>query len=138
MQANGFDRWIELNINGRHGDSEKQALLTFSKCLDINGDDIAALLGLFRISARTGKTKRIKYYLRKYLNRHPHDIAIMLCLAGILITEDNYGTAYDVLTEILVLDSSNETAIDLMEELENIADQNIATRKKETQLLQTR
>lgn len=136
MLANKFEGWLGLETYDRQVDAGKQAILTFSKSLDINGDDFAALLGLFRVSKRTGKTVRIKYYLRQYLNRHPHDVAIMLCLAGILITEDNYDDARDVLTGIMALDSCNETATCLIEELDYMKVQNNVVLKEEMRLLQ--
>lgn len=136
MLANGFDGWLGLETYDRHVDAGKQAMATFSKCLDINGDDIAALLGLFRVSTRMGKTERIKFYLKQYLSRHPHDIAIMLCLASILITEDNYDAAQDVLIDVLILDNTNETATCLIEELDNLKAQNNIVMNEEMRLLQ--
>lgn len=135
MPANRFEGWLGLEKYDRQVDAGKQAILNFSKSLDINGDDLAALLGLFRVSKRMGKTTRIKHYLRQYLNRHPHDVAIMLCFASILITEDKYDDAQDVLTRILALDSCNETATCLIEELDYMKAQNNIVLKKEMRLL---
>ena len=98
----------------------RKALSMFSRCLELDGDDMTALLGLLEMSHRTGDLDRIKYFLRQYLARYPHDIAIMLCLASVYLQEEQFDAARQILMDVLILDADNITAVDLIEELDHM------------------
>jgi len=113
-----------------------KALSMFSRCLELNGDNMTAMLGLFEASHRVRRMDEIRYFLQRYLARHPQDIAIMLCLASVYLRAEQFGAARRVLADVLILDADNMTAVGLMEELDHISNQLGFDSVKEMYLLQ--
>lgn len=115
----------------------QKALSMYSRCLELDGDDMTALLGLLEISHQTGDLEEIEYFLRHYLATYPHDIAIMLCLASVYLQEEQFDAARHVLTDVLILDADNTTAVDLIEELDHMEAQDSIEHIKEMYLVQS-
>ena len=114
----------------------QKAMSMYSRCLELDGDDMTALLGLLEISHLTGDLDEIRYFLRQYLTNYPHDVAIMLCLASVYLQAEQFGTARQMLTDVLVLDADNITAVDLIEELDHMEGQDSLEHIKEMYLMQ--
>ncbi len=114
----------------------QKALSMYSRCLELDGDDMTALLGLLEISHQTGDLDEIKYFLRQYMARHPHDVAIMLCLASVYLQAEQFAEARQILTDVLILDADNITAVDLIEELDHMEGQDSIEHIKAMYLMQ--
>jgi tetratricopeptide (TPR) repeat protein len=101
----------------------QQAFELYMKCLEIDGDNITALLGLFQTSCQIGSFAKIIYYLQAYLDTHPRDTAVMFCLAALYIKEGRLLQSQKILRGILALDQANQEAANLLEEVEHLLSQ---------------
>ncbi len=97
----------------------KEAFEMYLKCLELDTDNLTALLGLFQASCRMGSFSRVTHYLELYLNMHPSDTAVMFSLAALYMKDDKFEQSGKMLSEILVLDPANEDAIKLLEEVDH-------------------
>jgi tetratricopeptide (TPR) repeat protein len=104
-------------IAQKKGDYEK-AFEMYLKCLEVNTDNLTALLGLFQTSCQMGSFAKVIHYLELYLNTHPEDCSVMFALAALYVKESNFEQSKDILTKILKIDSKNEDAVNLLEEVE--------------------
>jgi tetratricopeptide (TPR) repeat protein len=94
------------------------ALDMYLKCLDLDTNNLTALLGLFQSSCQMGTFAKVIYYLDVYLQMHPDDESVLFSLAAINMKESRFGQSKKLLQRILVLDSDNKDAADLLEEVE--------------------
>lgn len=97
----------------------QQAFELYMKSLELNIDNITALLGLFQTSCRMGSFAKIIYYLEVYLSMHPGDTCVMFSLAALYMRDDRLERSKKILLDILVLDPANKDAADLLEEIEH-------------------
>ena len=88
--------------------------------LELNSDDLTALLGLFQVSCRMKSFAKVIYYLDLYLDMHPGDISVMFCLATLHMKDGRDLKARKILQDILILDPKNEDAANLLEEVDNV------------------
>ena len=96
-----------------------QAFALYLKSLELNCDDLTALLGLFQMSCRIGSFKKVIYYLQVYLDMHPGDTSVMFCLATLLLREGQSESARRLLKDLLLLEPGHLDATHLLEEVEN-------------------
>ncbi|MCX5633273.1 MAG: tetratricopeptide repeat protein [Phycisphaerae bacterium] len=101
----------------RRADYEK-ALEMYLKCLELDTDNLTALLGLFQTSCQMGSFAKVIHYLELYLSVHPHDNSVMFALAAIYVKEGRFEQSRKVLLDILTLDCGNKDAANLLEEVE--------------------
>lgn len=106
----------------------KQAFEMYLKCLELDIDNLTALLGLFQTSCQMGSFAKIIYYLEAYLNMHPGDTSVMFSLAALYMRDARFEKSRKILMDILTLDSANKDAVDLLEEVEH----NLAQARQET------
>ena len=100
------------------GDYQK-AFEMYLKCLELDTDNLTALLGLFQTSCQMGSFSKVTYYLELYLDTNPGDTAVMFSLAALYMKDDKFEKSRKIISDILVLDSTNEDAINLLEEVEH-------------------
>jgi tetratricopeptide (TPR) repeat protein len=100
------------------GDYE-QAFEMYLKCLELNTDDLTALLGLFQTSCHMNSFAKVIHYLEVYLDMHPGDGSVMLSLAALYMKENRFEQSRKILLDILILDPANKDAVDLLEEVEH-------------------
>jgi tetratricopeptide (TPR) repeat protein len=100
------------------GDYE-QAFEMYLKCLELDTDNLTALLGLFQTSCQMGTFSRVIQYLQIYLDMHPDDTAVMFSLASLYIKEAQFEKAKQVLLDLTKLQPENEDAANLLEEIEH-------------------
>ncbi len=86
--------------------------------LDLDTNNLTALLGLFQSSCQMETFAKVIYYLDVYLQMHPDDESVLFSLAAINMKESRFGQSKKLLQRILVLDSDNKDAADLLEEVE--------------------
>ena len=65
----------------------KQAFEMYLKCLELDTDNLTALLGLFQASCQMGSFAKVIYYLQLYLDMHPADISVMFSLAALYMKD---------------------------------------------------
>ncbi|MGB8225617.1 MAG: tetratricopeptide repeat protein [Sedimentisphaerales bacterium] len=112
----------------RRADYEK-ALEMYLKCLELDTDNLTALLGLFQTSCQMGSFAKVIHYLELYLSAHPHDNSVMFALAAIYVKEGRFEQSRKVLLDILTLDCGNKDAANLLEEVErNLAQKQAGVR----------
>ena len=104
----------------------EKAFEMYLKCLELDTDNLTALLGLFQTSCQMGSFAKVIHYLELYLKMHPHDSSVMFSLAALYVKEGCFEQSRKILLDILTLDSKNEDAINLLEEV----DHNLAQKKQ--------
>jgi tetratricopeptide (TPR) repeat protein len=91
----------------------------YLRSLDIDSDNLTALLGLFQSSCQMGSFSKVIYYLQTYLDMHPGDTAVMFCLAALYMKDGKHAWAAKLLREVLALTPDNSDAANLLEEIDN-------------------
>ena len=97
----------------------KQAFDMYLKCLELDTDNLTALLGLFQTSCQMGSFGKVIHYLEVYLDMHPGDISVMFSLAALYVKDGCLEQAGTLLGDILALDPGNSDAANLLEEVEH-------------------
>jgi len=109
----------------KKADYEK-AFEMYLKCLELDTDNLTALLGLFQTSCQMGSFAKVIHYLKVYLSMHPDDSSVMFSLAALYVKESCFEQSRKILLDILALDSGNKDAANLLEEV----DRNLAQTKQ--------
>jgi len=91
----------------------------YLKSLELDSDNLTALLGLFQSSCAMRSFSKVIYYLGLYLDAHPGDITVMFCLATLQLKDNQLHKAKELLLNILALDAGNTDAVNLLEEVEH-------------------
>jgi tetratricopeptide (TPR) repeat protein len=95
-----------------------QAFEHYLKCLDLDSDNVGALLGLFQASCQMGSFSKVIYYLEVYLEMHPKDTAVMFCLATLYVRDNMLSWAKETLADVIAIEPKNEEALNLLEEVD--------------------
>ena len=109
----------------------QKAFDMYLKCLELDIDNLVALLGLFQTSCQMGSFAKVIHYLELYLNMHPGDTSVMFPLAALYMKDGKLERAQKILLELLDLDPENTDAAGLLEEVEHCLTQ---ARQKEVQI----
>jgi tetratricopeptide (TPR) repeat protein len=96
-----------------------QAFELYMKSLELDSDNITALLGLFQTSCQMGSFAKVIHYLQVYLNMHPGDTSVMFSLAALYMKESQLEQSQEILHDILALNPANQEAANLLEEVEH-------------------
>lgn len=96
-----------------------EALELYLKCLELDNDNLTALLGLFQTSCQMGSFARVIHYLELYLTMHAGDTAVMFCLATLYMKDGKLQPARQMLMDVLALNPENTDAANLLEEVEH-------------------
>jgi len=97
----------------------KQAFEMYLKSLELDTDNLIALLGLFQTSCQMGSFSKIIHYLEAYLNMHPGDTSVMFPLAALYMKDGKLEESQKILLDLLTLDKSHTEATNLLEEVEH-------------------
>lgn len=89
----------------------------YLKCLELDTDNLVALLGLFQTSCQMGTFSKVIYFLETYLDKHPGDTAVLFCLATLYAREDRLEDAREALLSVTALDPANAEAAALLAEV---------------------
>jgi len=108
-----------LGITAQQKTDYKRAFDMYLKCLDLDSDNLIALLGLFQASCEMGSFADITHYLEVYLDMHPGDTSVMFPLASLYMKDGRFEKSKQVLLDLLTLDENHKDAIDLLEEVEH-------------------
>jgi tetratricopeptide (TPR) repeat protein len=94
------------------------AFKMYLKCLELESDNLTALLGLFQTSCQMGSFEEISHYLRVYLDMHPGDTSVMFALSALCMKDGRLAESRKILGDILVLQPEHKDAANLLEEVE--------------------
>ena len=97
----------------------KSAFELYMKSLELDNDNITALLGLFQTSCQMGSFERIIHYLQIYLDLHPGDTSVMFTLAVLYDKDNRPDDARSTLLNLLSLDPDSADAVSMLEEVEH-------------------
>jgi tetratricopeptide (TPR) repeat protein len=87
----------------------------YLKCLELDTDNLVALLGLFQTSCQKGTFDKITQYLELYLDRHPGDTSVLFCLATLYARDGKLLQAAEGLESVLALEPDKAEAAELLE-----------------------
>jgi len=96
-----------------------QSFDLYMKSLELDSDNITALLGLFQVSCEMGSFAKVIYYLQVYLDMHPGDVSVMFALSALYLKDGQTEQARDMLRNLLALEPGNQDAVNLLEEVEH-------------------
>ncbi|MHC4561719.1 MAG: tetratricopeptide repeat protein [Planctomycetota bacterium] len=94
----------------------------YLKCLEIDGDNLVALLGLFQTSCQMGSFTKVIHYLELYLDKHPGDTSVLFCLASLYAQGGQLTEAREVLLNLLALDPGKTEAEQLLNQVQDALD----------------
>jgi len=97
----------------------KRAFEMYLKSLELDTDNLIALLGLFQTSCQMGSFAQVTHYLEMYLNMHPGDISVMFPLAALYMKDGRFEESKKILLDLLSLDENHKDAANLLEEAEH-------------------
>ena len=86
----------------------------YLKCLELDTDNLLALLGLFQTSCQMGTFEQIIHYLEVYLRTHSDDTAVLFCLATLHAREGKLQRAGKTLRDVLEIEPDNIEAAKLL------------------------
>jgi tetratricopeptide (TPR) repeat protein len=95
-----------------------EAFGMYLKCLEIENDNLTALLGMFQTSCQMGSFGKIIHYLQVYLDMHPGDVSVMFALSALYMKDGQLIQSREVLKNILALQPGHKDATNLLEEVE--------------------
>ena len=91
-----------------------RAFEMYLKCLELDTNNLIALLGLFQASCQMGTFGKIIYYLEVFLQMHPDDTAVLFCLATLHAREGRFTEAGSALRRVLELEPDKVEAAKLL------------------------
>ncbi|HSW01232.1 MAG TPA: tetratricopeptide repeat protein [Sedimentisphaerales bacterium] len=97
-----------------------QSFDLYMKSLELDNNNITALLGLFQVSCEMGSFAKVIYYLQVYLQMHPGDTSVMFALSALYLKDGQTGLARGTLQDLLALEPANRDAVNLLEEVEHM------------------
>ena len=97
----------------------EKAFEMYLKCLELDTDNLTALLGLFQVSCQMGSFEKVIHYLEVYIEMHPADTSVMYTLSALYMKDGRLEESRQSLLNILALDSENKDAANLLEEVEH-------------------
>ena len=102
----------------QHRGDHSDAFEMYLKCLELDTDNLVALLGLFQTSCRMGSFSKIIHYLEVYLENNPSDASVLFCLASLYAREGRLWRARQAVRQALKEAPDKQDAKDLLAELE--------------------
>jgi Tfp pilus assembly protein PilF len=118
LDARCAKAWCGLGMVCQMRKQHPQAQEYYLRSLEIDPDNLTALLGLFQSSCQMGSFGKVIHYLDAYLNMHPGDTAVMFCLASLYVRDGRYVEARRLLRDVLILVPENGDAANLLEEVD--------------------
>jgi Flp pilus assembly protein TadD len=103
-------------VRQQRGEHDR-AFEMYLSCLELDSDNLIALLGLFQTSCQMGTFRKVIYYLELYLDRHPGDVAVLFCLATLQAREGRLDRAEQCLLSVLALEPGKAEAEKLLGEV---------------------
>ena len=119
LEPNCAQAYAGLAMVAQQRADYKQAFEMYLKCLQLDSDNLIAILGLFQTSCQMGSFAQVTHYLEIYLNMHPGDTSVMFPLAALYMKDGRLEQSRKILLDLLALDPDNNDAANLLEEVEH-------------------
>jgi len=119
LDANCAKAYAGLAMVAQQRHEHPQAFDFYMKSLELDTDNISALLGLFQVSCEMGSFAKVIYYLEVYLQMHPGDTSVLFALAALYLKDSRPEQAKNTLLNLLALEPANHDAVNLLEEVEH-------------------
>ena len=119
LDANCAKAYAGLGLIAQQKTDYKQAFEMYLKSLELDTENLIALLGLFQTSCQMGSFAQVIHYLDVYLNMHPGDTSVMFPLAALYMKDGRFEESKKVLLDVLTLDENHKDAANLLEEVEH-------------------
>jgi tetratricopeptide (TPR) repeat protein len=119
LDASCAKAYAGLGLVAQQRADYKQAFEMYLKCLELDTDNLIALLGLFQTSSQMGSFAKVTHYLEVYLNMHPGDTSVMFPLAALYMKDGRFEESRRILLDLLTLDKDHKDAANLLEEVEH-------------------
>ncbi len=103
----------------QHRLEHAEAFEMYLKCLELDGDNLVALLGLFQTSCRMGSFSKLIHYLEVFLERHPADTSVLFCLATLQARQGLPEQTQQNILKVHALEPDKQQAAELLGELED-------------------
>jgi Flp pilus assembly protein TadD len=94
------------------------AFEAYMKCLELDQDNLVALLGLFQTSRQMGTFAQITRYLEIYLQGHQDDTAVLFCLATLYARDSRFDEARQAVLKVLSIEPEKTDAMNLLRQIE--------------------
>jgi tetratricopeptide (TPR) repeat protein len=119
LNANCAKAYAGFAMVAQQRSDYKKAFEMYLKSLELDTDNLVALLGLFQASCQMGSFEQVIHYLEVYLNMHPGDTSVMFPLAALYMRDGKLAESKDILLDLLSLDENHKDAANLLEEVEH-------------------
>ncbi|TSA55344.1 MAG: tetratricopeptide repeat protein [Planctomycetaceae bacterium] len=119
LDANCAKAYAGLGLTAQQRTDYKQAFEMYLKSLELDTENLIALLGLFQASCQMGSFAQVIHYLDVYLNMHPGDTSVMFPLAALYMKDGRFEESKKVLLDVLTLNENHKDAANLLEEVEH-------------------
>jgi len=129
LDVNSAKAYAGLAMVAQERADYKQAFEMYLKSLELDTNNLIALLGLFQTSCQMGSFAKVIHYLEVYLDMHPGDTSVMFPLASLYMKDGRFEESKKILLDFLTLDENHKDAANLLEEVEH----SLAQAKQETQ-----
>ena len=119
LDAKCAKAYAGLGLTAQQRTDYKHAFEMYLKSLELDTENLIALLGLFQTSCQMGSFAQVTHYLEVYLNMHPGDTSVMFPLAALYMKDGRFEESKNVLLDVLTLDKNHKDAANLLEEVEH-------------------
>ena len=119
LDVNCAKAYAGLGLVAQQRTDYKHAFEMYLKSLELDTENLMALLGLFQASCQMGSFAQVTHYLNVYLNMHPGDTSVMFPLAALYMKDGRFEKSKKVLLDVLSLDENHKDAANLLEEVEH-------------------
>lgn len=120
LQEDCSEAYGGLAMVCQHRGDHSGAFEMYLKCLELDIDNLIALLGLFQTSCRMGSFSKIIHYLEVYLENNPSDASVLFCLASLYAREGRLWQARQAVMKVLEQTPDKQDAKDLLAELDEV------------------
>jgi tetratricopeptide (TPR) repeat protein len=112
------EAYAGLAMVSQHRQDFSAAFDWYLKCLECDGDNLAALLGLFQASCRMGTFAKIINYLEIYLRKHADDTSVLFCLSTLYARDGKLNLARSAVMQVLAAEPGKPEAHELLCQIE--------------------
>ncbi len=119
FQPDCSEAFAGLAMIHHQGAEYAEAFEMYLKCLELDTDNLVALLGLFQTSCEMGNFSQIIYYLEIYLSIHQDDTSVLFCLASLYAKEGRLSDARQATMKVLAMEPHKPEAVKLLAELKD-------------------
>lgn len=121
------EAYVGLAIVHQQAQDFPRAFDNYLKCLELNSDNLTALLGLFQTSCQMGTFFKIIRFLEIFLAKHPDDAAVLFCLATLQARDGQFAQARQSILRVLRLEPGKSEAIRLLTQIEQCGQVSLQT-----------